>query len=157
MPLPISSRGTPVAFTADGTAMRSPQRSSAERASARRVAGKRNAMHDAAEAVIVVDRIVLCRAVVPEGERAVLPAKAAGEFGTGLVAVEKCQKRCALRLGHSGKSHRMRGIDVKRLAPGFGVDAHDRVLGGEFLAGVIAGARPDAVLAGARDVGFGRA
>src|SRR5271165_5627408 len=48
--------------------------------SARLIAGQGDAVHDAAEAVVIVDRVVLGAAIVPEGERARLPAKAAGKF-----------------------------------------------------------------------------
>ena len=52
---------------------------------ARLVAGQRHPVHDAAVAVIVVDRIVQRAAVVPERDRAGAPIEAAGELRPGLV------------------------------------------------------------------------
>ena len=43
-------------------------------------------MHDVRVTVMIVDRIVLRAAVVPERERAGLPAQTAGEFGAHLVS-----------------------------------------------------------------------
>src|SRR6185437_3390618 len=86
--------------------------------SARHVAGQRDAVHDAAIAVIVVDRVVLRRAIVPEGERTCLPVEAAGEVGLHLVAEEEVEDRRALLLAHADKAQRVAAIDVERLAAG---------------------------------------
>jgi hypothetical protein len=47
--------------------------------SSRAVSGQRDAVHDAAEAVIIVDRMVKGTAIVPKRGRAGLPAD--GRFG----------------------------------------------------------------------------
>src|SRR5207253_9617723 len=54
--------------------------------------------HAAALAVIVVDRVVLRAAVVPDRERAGRPADAAGEFGPRLVRLKPFDQRAALVL-----------------------------------------------------------
>src|SRR6185436_15049480 len=53
---------------------------------ARPVTGKRDPVHQAAVAVVVVDRIVLRAAVVPQRDRSGLPRKTAGELRPHLVA-----------------------------------------------------------------------
>ena len=85
---------------------------SAREKSARRVAGEGHAVHHAAKAVIIVDRVVLGAAIVPEGERTDLPAKAAGEFRALLMGEQIIQQRGALRLAHVLEAHRVAGIDV---------------------------------------------
>src|SRR5438132_1094588 len=52
----------------------------------RPVAGNCDAQHPSQVAVVVVDRVVLRRAIVPERQRPGRPAKAAGEFGLDLLA-----------------------------------------------------------------------
>src|SRR5690242_17039383 len=59
--------------------------------SARFVAAKGHAVHDAAIAVVIVDRVVLRATVVPECDRADFPAEAAGEFRTLLVGEQILQ------------------------------------------------------------------
>lgn len=54
----------------------------------RRVARQRDAMHEAPKTVIIVDRIMLGGAVVPEGNGTRLPAEAAGEFRAYLMGKE---------------------------------------------------------------------
>jgi hypothetical protein len=54
-------------------------------------------VHDAAEAVMVVDRIVQCAVVVPERQRADALVEAVGKFGPGLVLEQKVQERRAPR------------------------------------------------------------
>src|SRR5207237_206864 len=80
---------------------------------ARLVAGQGHPVHDPAEAVVIVDRVVLGAAVVPEGERADRPAEAAGEFGPGLVREQKAQQRRALLLGHTLEPHGVPAIDIE--------------------------------------------
>src|SRR6516165_596197 len=63
-----------------GEARRAGRRGWLSETLARTVAGQGYPVHDPAEAVIVVDRVVLGAAIVPEGKRAHLPAEAAGEF-----------------------------------------------------------------------------
>src|SRR5258708_27067735 len=97
----------------------------------RTIAGERDAMHDAAMPMIVIDRVVLGRAVVPEGERSRRPAKTAGEFRPHLMAKEKSEKRRALRRAHALEADRVSDIDVGRPAAGFGMRADDRMVGKE--------------------------
>src|SRR5262245_43847637 len=52
------------------------------------VAGQRNAQHGPAIATVVVDGIVLGATIVPEGDRANLPAEAAGELRPRLVLAQ---------------------------------------------------------------------
>ena len=49
-------------------------------------------MHDSAESVVIVNRIVLDAAIVPEGERARLPAETASELGTDLMREQVIEK-----------------------------------------------------------------
>jgi hypothetical protein len=87
-----------------------------------------DAVHDAAEAVVVVDRVVLGAAIVPERDRADLPAESAGEFRALLVGEQILQQRCALFLHHVVEAH-LAAIDVERPSAGLGVGADDRVQG----------------------------
>src|SRR5437660_1606024 len=119
---------------------------------ARRLARKRNAMHEPAVAVIVVHRVVLRAAVIPDGERAGLPGEAAGELRPDLVLEEKLQQRRALLLGHAAKAHGMGEIDVERFAAGLRMRAHHRMLGRELFADVVASVGLEPVLARARDI-----
>src|SRR5713101_4902973 len=114
-------------------------------------------MHDAAMPMVVIDRVVLGRAVVPKGERSGRPAKATGEFRPHLVAEEKIEERRAFRLAHAFETNRVGGIDIERLAPGLRMRANHRMFCKEVLARLPARARADAVLARARNVGLGRA
>src|SRR3569832_1231338 len=109
--------------------------------SARPIAGEGDAMHDAALSMIIVDRVVLGRAIVPEGERARRPAETAGEFRPHLMMEEEIAQRRALRLAHVLEANGMRDVDVKRLAPCFRVHADNGMLGGELLARPLAQAR----------------
>src|SRR5262245_28727209 len=59
-------------------------------------AGDGDAMHQPALAVIVVGGVVPGGAVVPERDRALAPAKAAGELGPCGVAVEMLEQRPAV-------------------------------------------------------------
>src|SRR3954454_17175343 len=85
--------------------------------------------HAAALAMVVVDRRVLRAAVIPDRECARLPAYATGELRLGLVGLQEFDQRPALRLGHASEPDGMRAGQVKRLAPGIRVRAHDRMLG----------------------------
>src|SRR3954453_9144835 len=93
--------------------------------SARPIAGEGDTVHDAAISMIVVDRIVLGRAVVPEGERSRRPAEAAGEFRPHLVVEEEIEQWRALRLAHALEADGVGGIDVERFTPGFRMRADD--------------------------------
>src|SRR5947209_20275330 len=68
--------------------------------SARLVARERDAVHDAAVAVIIVDRIVQRAAIVPQRDRADLPAKPAREFRPRHVAEQILEDRRAFFLAH---------------------------------------------------------
>src|SRR6185436_12352761 len=68
-------------------------------------------------------------AVVPDRDRAGLPAEAAGEFGARRMPQEEFEQRGALPGCHPGKALRVGLVDEQRLAAGFGVRAHDRMLG----------------------------
>src|SRR5260221_662289 len=98
--------------------------------------GQRYAVHDSAVAVVVVERIVLPGAIVPEGERAGLPLKAAGQLGSDLMPEQELEQRRAFLLGHTGEAGGMPSVDVQRPASGFGMCAHDRVLGDVCFGGV---------------------
>jgi len=69
-------------------------------------------VHHAAEAVVVVDRGVLGAAIVPEGERVLLPAKAVGEFRALLMREQIIQQRGTLRLASGLAPSRMRSSRV---------------------------------------------
>lgn len=47
-------------------------------------------VHQPSKPVIVIDRVVLCHPVVPEGDGVWLPPKAAGEFGLDLMCKQMC-------------------------------------------------------------------
>src|SRR5262249_9194959 len=93
----------------------------------------RQAPHAAALAVVVVDRVVLRAAVVPDRERARHPAHAAGELVPGLVRLEEVDDRPALLLAHVAKAHGVAAAAVERLLARLGVRARDRMLGLVFL------------------------
>ena len=115
-------------------------------------------MHHALPALVVVHRVVLDAAVVPQRERPDLPAEPARELGLHLVLEEEAQQRPALLLGHPVEAGCMGHVDVEGTASGLGMDADDRVhrLVLLRLDGVAVDVA-DAVLAGLADVGHGRA
>src|SRR5207253_2427686 len=80
------------------------------------LAGNRDAVQQAAFAVIIVDGEMPGRAVVPERERPFPPLETAGELGPHRVAVEIIEQRARLVLGPAIESHGKPRIDVKRLA-----------------------------------------
>ena len=63
-------------------------------------------MHAAAEAVVVIHCQVLGAAIVPERDRVLLPAKAAGEFGAMLVSIKEFKKGLAFLDRHVFKALR---------------------------------------------------
>ena len=63
------------------------------RQSIQRHALKRDAVHDAPVALVVVHGVVSCGAVVPKGNGVRLPMKAAGEFLACTMGVEQIQNR----------------------------------------------------------------
>src|SRR5258706_3845335 len=121
----------------------------------RPVAGEGDAVHHAAMAVVIVDRVVLRAAVVPERERARAPLDTAVEFRLRLVAKKELQERLALLLGHAVEAHGVGGVHVERLAAGLRMRAHDRVPADELLR--LAALLLDSVFARLRDVCLGRA
>src|SRR2546430_1834959 len=95
----------------------------------------RDAMQQAALAVIVVDREMPGRAVVPQRQRALAPMKAAGKFGPRRVMVEVIEQRPRFLLGPTVKPQREARIDIERAAPGLRMaddDGMNRVLGREL-------------------------
>src|SRR5688572_21049834 len=99
----------------------------------RTIALERDPVHQAAMAVVVVHRIVLRAAVVPQGERADLPGEPTGKFRSDLVLEEEIQKRRALLLGHATEARGVREVHVERLASGLGMRAYHRMLGEKLL------------------------
>src|SRR5260370_28764759 len=81
-------------------------------ASARPVAGERDAVHDAPVAVIIVDRIVLRAAIVPQRDRARLPTKAAGEFRARRSLEQINEDGRAFLLGHVPEAPRVTEVHI---------------------------------------------
>src|SRR5262245_32690481 len=90
-------------------------------------------MHDAPESMIVVHGIVLRAAVVPEGDRAAVPTKAAGELGSHLVLEQTGEQRCALPFRPILELCGVRDVHVERLALRFRVRTHDRMFSDEYF------------------------
>src|SRR5689334_12581349 len=90
----------------------------------RPLARQRNTLHDAAIAVVIVHRIVLRAAIVPERERAHLPREATGELGAHLVLKQVIKDRRAFLLRHAAKARGVCKIYIQRLAPRLGMRAH---------------------------------
>src|SRR5215831_12909580 len=88
----------------------------------------RDPVHDAALAVIVVKRVVLGAAVVPDRQRARFPAEATGELGPHKVVFEIVEQRLALLNGHTIEPNCVRR-DIERFAAGLRVRAHDWMRG----------------------------
>src|SRR5690349_5008346 len=118
--------------------MRFPWYDGGGRKSSRLVAAERDAVHHAAMTMIVVDGVVHRTAIVPKGERAGLPAEAAGELGPDLVLPQELQQCQTLRLGPSPDVGRVCARGVERLAAGLGMRAHEGMLGRQRL-GLFAG------------------
>ena len=114
-------------------------------------------MHDEPEAVVVVDRVVLHAAVVPESDGMRLPDKATGEFRLDLVFEQEAQQWRAFFVGHPLDPGGVRNIDVKRLATGLRMGPHHRVLGAVFFRRLGLAAFLDPVFAGLADICLGRA
>jgi hypothetical protein len=93
----------------------------------RLVAADLNPPHQPAKPPGVAQRDVLGAAVVPEGDRAVLPAEAEGEFRPVAELDQEIEQRPALRLGHALKAHRVGRVDEQHLAAGLGMSAHHRM------------------------------
>src|SRR5262244_4035753 len=102
-------------------------------------------MHDPSEARVVVYRIVLGAAVVPEGEGARLPLEATGELEPNLVVEQMVEQRATLLLGPALEVRGVAHVDVERAATRFRMRAHHGMLSHEHLQ-LHAGA-PQALLA----------
>src|SRR6185436_13841767 len=76
------------------------------------------AAHHAPEGSGVVDGEVLAAAIVPKGDRSLLPAEATGEFGAVAVLEQIVQQRPALVLRHSLEALRIGAVHIKQLAAG---------------------------------------
>src|SRR5678816_2757634 len=85
-------------------------------------------MHESAVSVIVIDRVVLRAAIVPERERAHAPAEAAGELGPDLMLEQIAEQWRALLLVHVLEPHRVRDVHIQRPASGLRMRAHYRML-----------------------------
>src|ERR1700730_1771584 len=86
-------------------------------------------MEQAALAVVVVDREVPGRAVVPEGERAFAPVEAAGEFRPDRVPIEILEQWSRFLLAPAIETQGETRVDVERLAAGLRVANDDRMNG----------------------------
>ena len=70
-----------------------------------------DAAHQAAERAGVAQRDVLGAAIVPEGDRALLPAEAEGEFRPVAVLEQEVEQRLALGRGHALDADRVGRVD----------------------------------------------
>lgn len=107
-------------------------------------------MHDPPEPVIVVHRVVLRTAVVPERHRPRLPTETARQLGTDLLCEQIVEEWLAFLLAPAPKVRGVRAVHEQGLASGLGMRAHGRVLADERLeldAGV-----SQAILARPRDL-----
>src|SRR6185437_7090245 len=82
-------------------------------------------MHQPPAAVIVIDGVMQGAAVVPDRERALRPAEAAGEFRPLDMGEQEIEKRPALALAHILEAGGVNGIDEERLAPALGMQTDD--------------------------------
>jgi hypothetical protein len=87
---------------------------------------QRNPQHHPPKPVIVIHRVVLHAAVVPERDGVGLPHEAAGELRLHLVRKQELQQRRAFFVGHAGDAGGVRHVHVQRLAAGLGVRAGER-------------------------------
>src|SRR5271163_741027 len=78
-------------------------------------------MQEATLAMIVVDRKVPGRAVVPEGERAFAPMEAAGKLGPHRMPVEVFEQRARFLVGPAVEAQGETRVDIERLAAGLRV------------------------------------
>src|SRR5689334_7640831 len=112
-------------------------------------------MHDAAEAVVVVDRIVHRATIVPESERTHFPSEAAGEFRLDLVLPQEPQQRQAFGLGTAPNAGRVCVAGIKRLTSGFGMGAYNWMLGLQHLGRRARTGLPEGILACPGNIGLG--
>ena len=90
---------------------------------------KRNAVHQPAITIVVVDRTVPHSTVIPECNGALLPMEAAGEFGTRRMAVKKVQERLAFIGSPAPEPDGVVRIDIEDLLAAFGVAKHNGMHG----------------------------
>src|SRR6516162_7528549 len=94
----------------------------------RALALDRDPVHQPPPSVVIVDRVVLDRTVVPERQRPRLPTEPASEFGAHRMIVEIVQQRRALCLGHVLEAQREGAVDVGCLSAGLAMGANDWML-----------------------------
>src|SRR5438067_5558510 len=97
-------------------------------ASERPVAVDRDAVHQPALTVIIVERVVLDAAIVPERHRPLLPAEAAGEFRLYRVFPQEIEQRAAFLNRHVLEADGEVAVDVEAFSAGLGMRAHHPVL-----------------------------
>src|ERR1700687_107702 len=95
----------------------------------RPVAVDRDAVHHAALPVIVVERVMLDAAIVPERDRIRFPAEAAGEFRPHRMLPQEVQQRPALLDRHVLEADGKVAVDVEAFPAGLGMGANHRVFG----------------------------
>ena len=93
----------------------------------RRCARNAGAKHLAPLTVIVVERVVLRRAIVPDRQRAFGPAHPAGQILVRRVPINMLQQGLGVRRTPTLEAHRIDGIEIKRLPPAFRMRDHRRV------------------------------
>src|SRR5207302_7425750 len=94
-----------------------------------RCALDRDAVQEAPLALVIVEREMPGRAVVPQGQRALAPPEAAGEFRPRRVPVQVVEERARLFVRPALEAQCKAGIDVERLAAGFPVADDDGMHG----------------------------
>ena len=75
-------------------------------------------MHDASEPVVIINRIVLGTAIVPEGKGTLSPAKTRGELRLDLGFEELDEQRPALLFRPAREAHRVTPADTAGYADG---------------------------------------
>src|ERR1043166_9659942 len=89
----------------------------------------RDPVHQPALAVVIVERIVPGRPIVPERDRAFLPFEPRLEFRPCGVLVQVIQKRPALLFGPTFEVRGEVAVDIKRRTSGLGMANDDRMHG----------------------------
>jgi hypothetical protein len=101
------------------------------------LAGKGDAVHQATLAVVVVDRLVVGGAVVPDSDVAALPIPTNRVLGYRDSVLQQFEHDAGLVVLQA-EEVRDESPDEEHLFIGLGVDAHDRMLGAESGAWKIA-------------------
>ena len=86
-------------------------------------------MHDPSETRIVVYRIMLGTAIIPQGQTALSPPKATGKLWLDLMFKKIAQQWLALLLGPTLEGRGVSFIDLKCLASGFRMRSNYRMGG----------------------------